>query len=257
MRFLSFDVGTKNLAQCDLDLSDSEAFTVKSWTVETCVDKSVNVNKTALHDLAPMFSNYVQKNIKKWLYSAEGPKPYEHVFIENQPMGGRGSARNLKTKVLSHILQCAILDQRPELKVTFVHPGLKLKDMVRTEGRSTYRENKLYAIAKTAELVVSDKCSNKEDCKTAYLDKKNTKKDDLADAFLQGLIAGSMHMKGLVVVSPEPVKKARKKKTDAKEAIDADAPAAKAEAVAVEAVAAAPEVETTKSGAAKRPRAKK
>lgn len=272
MRFLSFDVGTKNLAQCDLTLA-ADSFTVNSWTVETCVEKTVNVNKTSLHELAPMFSSYVQKNLRGWLFEnadTTRPKAYAHVFIENQPMGGRGSARNLKTKVLSHILQCAILDLRPDLAVSFVHPGLKLKDMVRTEGHSTYRENKLYAIAKTSEFVVSDRCTNKDECKTAYLDKKNTKKDDLADAFLQGLIAGSMHMKGLVIVAPEPVKKPRaaKKKAAtaaADEVLEPATTAVESEAVKAEAKdeakdetkSEAKSESAVKSGAPKRPRASK
>ncbi len=218
MRFLSFDVGMKNLAQCDLEVAGDTftTFSVNSWTVETCVEAGLNVNKTPLHELAPFFSTYVKKNLKKWLYEnsdASRPKEFSRVFIENQPMGGRGAARNLKTKVLSHILQCAILDERPDLKVDFVHPGLKLKDMERLEGmRSTYRENKLYAIAKTTTLVTGPTNKTQDACKVLFLDKKNGKKDDLADAFLQGLIAGQMHASGQVVVPPEAPKKTKKPK---------------------------------------------
>lgn len=259
----------KNLAQCDLETLADNSFKINSWTVETCVEAGLNVNKTPLHELAPFFSTYVKKNLKKWLYEnsdTSEPKDFSRVFIENQPMGGRGAARNLKTKVLSHILQCAILDERPGLKVDFVHPGLKLKDMERTEGqRSTYRENKLYAIEATTTLVQSDSNATKDLCKTLFLDKKNGKKDDLADAFLQGLIAGKMHASGQVVTPPEVPKKARKQKSKASPPDAAAAAVAiiKAEAtekpvVAAAAVAApkAPEVDpVTPSG--KRPRTKK
>jgi hypothetical protein len=246
MRFLSFDVGMKNLAQCDLEVAGDTftTFSVNSWTVETCVEAGLNVNKTPLHELAPFFSTYVKKNLKKWLYEnsdASKPKEFSRVFIENQPMGGRGAARNLKTKVLSHILQCAILDERPDLKVDFVHPGLKLKDMERLEGmRSTYRENKLYAIAKTTTLVTGPTNKTQDACKVLFLDKKNGKKDDLADAFLQGLIAGQMHASGQVVVPPEAPKKAKKPKAAAAGVAEAAVDGALAAPVVAPAVAEAP-----------------
>ena len=200
-RLLSFDVGTKNLSFCDLTVDSSMGFEVHAWTVASTVPRGVNVNKTPLWDLAPPFYTYVRSNVTSWLWNADGsPKPMDRVLIENQPMGGRGAARNLKTKVLSHILQCAILESRPDLNVSFVHPGLKLKDMPKPleGGKTTYRENKLYAINKTAELLVTDLCKNKDVCKELYLDKK-LKKDDLADAFLQGLFVAHIVSRGDMV----------------------------------------------------------
>lgn len=200
-RLLSFDVGTKNLSFCDLTVDSSMGFEVHAWTVASTVPRGVNVNKTPLWDLAPPFYTYVRSNVTSWLWNADGsPKPMDRVLIENQPMGGRGAARNLKTKVLSHILQCAILESRPDLNVSFVHPGLKLKDMPKPleGGKTTYRENKLYAINKTAELLVTDLCKNKDVCKELYLDKK-MKKDDLADAFLQGLFVAHIVSRGDMV----------------------------------------------------------
>lgn len=184
---------------CDLDVGSDGTFNIHDWTVESCVVPGVNVNKTAVHELAPPFIHFVNSKMKSWLYNLDGSqKDFSKVFIENQPLGGRGSARNLKTKVLSHILQCAILTSRPELEVVFIHPGLKLKDMARTEGKSTYRENKLYAIQKTSEIVEGPLCFNRERCKTLYNVKK-MKKDDFADSFLQGYFAGLLHVTGNVV----------------------------------------------------------
>ncbi len=200
-RLLSFDVGTKNLSFCDLSVDSSMSFEVHAWTVASTVPRGINVNKTPLWDLAPPFYKYVRSNVTSWLWNADGsPKPMDRVLIENQPMGGRGAARNLKTKVLSHILQCAILESRPDLNVSFVHPGLKLKDMPKPleGGKTTYRENKMYAIQKTAEYIQTDLCKNKDACKELYLDKK-MKKDDLADAFLQGLFVAHIVARGDLV----------------------------------------------------------
>ena len=196
MRVLSFDVGTKNLAMCDLTV-DLEAFTVNKWTVETTLTTDVNVNLTPIQELAPDFYNYVVREAPKWLMDLDKPNDIEHVYIENQPMGSRGAARNLKTKVLSHMLQCVIAHLRPDIKIYFIHPGLKLKDMDR-EGKSSYRENKAYAVTKTLEVIASTECRNPE-CKALVV---KTKKDDLADAFLQGLIAARMHLKGEVIERP-------------------------------------------------------
>lgn len=201
IRLLSFDVGTKNLSFCDLSVDSSMSFEVHAWTVASTVPRGINVNKTPLWDLAPPFYKYVRSNVTSWLWNADGsPKPMDRVLIENQPMGGRGAARNLKTKVLSHILQCAILESRPDLNVSFVHPGLKLKDMPKPleGGKTTYRENKMYAIQKTAEYIQTDLCKNKDACKELYLDKK-MKKDDLADAFLQGLFVAHIVARGDLV----------------------------------------------------------
>lgn len=198
-RVLSFDIGTKNLSLCDLSVKASGDFEVTGWSVVSTVPPGLNVNKTPVWDLAPPFYNYLQEHAKSWLFEASGPKKIDRVLIENQPMGGRGTARNLKTKVLSHILQCVILHLRPDLTVAFVHPGLKLKDMPRPEDRkSSYRENKAYAVESTATLIASEKCLSKDYCTEAYAAIK--KKDDLADAFLQGYFVAQIMARGDMII---------------------------------------------------------
>jgi hypothetical protein len=157
-----------------------------------------------------MFYAWALEEKKKWLTNADGSKiEFQRFFIENQPMGGRGSARNLKTKILSHVLQCLLSQEG--VPISFINPSLKLKDMPRpAEGKTKYRDNKLYAISKTTEIVGLPACLNKEDCTKLFVEKK-IKRDDLADAFLQGLIAGQMYCKGLVIVDEEPKKKSKKK----------------------------------------------
>lgn len=269
VRSLSFDVGTKNLAACDLTVDADGSFEVHSWHVSSCVPRGVNVNKTPLAELAPIFSKWVSEGLVDWLYepltdpaaivpgsiTRPGPrgstvrlrpKPIDRVFIENQPMGGRGAARNLKTKVLSHILQCHLLAARPELQVTFVHPGLKLKDMPRKEdgSRSSYRENKQYAISKATEYVTGASCRTLEVCQQLYVTKK-LKKDDLADAFLQGLLAGLMYARG-DVLEPAEDKPKKTKKADASEAANGSDVATKPKkAIGVKRVRAAAAVEAT------------
>lgn len=253
LKVLSFDVGTKNLAACELQVDPSGTFSVSSWTVESCVARGLNVNKTPVHELAPTFYAFVKKRVTKWFYNDDKTtKNISRVFIENQPLGGRGAARNLKTKILSHILQCVIVEAVPDVPVYFVHPSLKLKDMPREDGvRPTYRQNKLYAISKTTELVESAACQNKDVCTDLFISKK-MKKDDLADAFLQGLYAGLMHARNDVIepVSDDKPKRSAKKKT---EAVKGAVPAAAAKDVAVEPAQVEPAPESAEEPAAKVP----
>jgi hypothetical protein len=218
MRVLSFDVGTKNLAFCDATV-ELDKFSISSWTVESCVPVGLNVNEAALVDLVPYFTETVKKNIESW-----STQDYDIVLIENQPMGGRGSARNLKTKVLSHILQALLLEKNPRAKIQFVHPSLKLKDMPKTDEKSSYRANKAYAIMKTNELVTGDQCESK-DLACKIMGTKKLKKDDLSDAFLQAFYFARMYLKGEIQDEPKPVvtKKTTKKKS---KAINLDEPLA-------------------------------
>lgn len=205
-RVLSFDVGTKHLAMCDMGVSADGSFEVYQWAVASCVPDGLNVNKTPVHDLAPEFYGFVKNHLASWITPGKGP--IKRIFIENQPLGTRGAARNLKTKVLSHILQCMLIDALPDTKVLFVHPGLKLKDMPRDpEKKATYRENKAYAVSKTAELMKGPQCKA---CAGLQDFEKSKKKDDLADAFLQGLLAGQLYARGDVLAPPSDPTKAIK-----------------------------------------------
>jgi hypothetical protein len=223
MRVLSFDVGTKNLAFCDLTVLDT-SFSISKWTVESCVPSGLNVNETALVDLVPYFTDMLRRNMDSW-----ASQEYDMVLIENQPMGGRGSARNLKTKVLSHILQAMFLDRDPKTKIQFVHPGLKLKDMPRTEEKSTYRANKFYAITKTTELIGGSECTS-QDLASKVMSTKKMKKDDLADAFLQGFYFARMYLKGEIQeqvkapVSEKPKTKKKPKAINLDEPLEAEKP---------------------------------
>lgn len=168
MRALSFDIGLRNLAVCKVNVNkDTKAFTIGLWQVYSAIPDNLNVNKTAIEDLCPYFSKEVLKHIDVWL------EDIDICYIESQPMG---RTRNLKTKVLSHILQVLLLSKK-EIPIQFIHPTLKLKNMV---GERNYRANKKFAIEETERLLVG----------TEYVDLfVGKKRDDLADAFLQGYLA--------------------------------------------------------------------
>ena len=116
-----------------------------------------------------------------------------------------GSPRNLKTKVLSHILQAMVLEKWPSIQSHFISPTLKLKDCPIPFKERNYKTNKSYAIEKTVELL-------KMHPPIAF---EGSKRDDLADAFLQGFYVCSLVSKGAMTLGPSEVvaKKAPKKTT--------------------------------------------
>jgi hypothetical protein len=168
---VSFDIGLRNLAVCKLDVNkESKEFSIDYWKVMSAVPDDINVNKTALEDLCPMFNTLVEKHLPEWTSDVSV------AYIESQPMG---RTRNLKTKVLSHILQVGLLRTKPDIRVQFIHPTLKLKNMT---GPRDYRKNKAHAVTETQNLLDSDKCKS-ADAPSLFV---GSKRDDLADAFLQG-----------------------------------------------------------------------
>lgn len=244
MRVLSFDVGLKNLAACCLEVDASGQFQILDWDVYNVVEDGTNVNKTSLEILAPQFYDFCHSKLEAWL-GAEPGHSATRVFIENQPMGGRGGARNLKTKVMSHMLQCQLRSYRPDVPVSFVHPSLKLKDMPRLEPKTSYRANKLYAIQKTEEYLNGSDNISSQDITQKFAKAKSKKRDDLADSFLQGLIAALMYERGQIVEPTQGEPEKKKRKTAA-----SGEPAPKKRKVAAKAVASESVVDETKAAEA-------
>jgi hypothetical protein len=211
MKVLSFDVGTKHLALCYLEVFEDGSFEILDWSVKSCVPDDINVNTTSIEKLAPCFAKHIEEHLHPW--TSDLSKDLEYVFIESQPMGGfRGSARNLKTKILSHVLQCAIHVKRPNVPIHFVSPSLKLKDRVYEGKKPSYYDNKKYAVEKTTLFLDSSMCKNTEYCKTVFNQKK-MKRDDFADAFLQGYYSAMMYLKGNVIVVEEKPKTKKRART--------------------------------------------
>ena len=113
------------------------------------------------------------------------------VYLESQPLGQM--ARNVKTKTLSHVIQAFM--QAREIRVEFVSPKKKLKGMGIT---GSYGDNKKFAIEKSLSLLKECGQSTWHE----WFESKGGKKDDLADALLQGYYAA----KDELVKSSKPVK---------------------------------------------------
>jgi hypothetical protein len=159
---ISVDIGWKNFAYVCM-----QEKTIVDWKVISVLDDSVNVNKTSIEQLVQMCTPLLGSILDSW-------KGADVVLLESQPMG-IAAARNLKTKVLSHIIQSRLIEMG--VPVVFRSPRLKLRDM---KEQGTYAQNKKYAVQETLRLVTGTPWE------TFF--KSSAKRDDLADCFLQAYV---------------------------------------------------------------------
>lgn len=192
MKILSVDLGSRNLSWCVLSRKKSaeekwapppfhgQEIEVFAWrnvdiTVEAGAGE-VNLNNTDIATCVPWFIMTVRK------YFDEMIDGVDIAVLEAQPTArmitGR-SISNVKTKVLSHILQALLWDKN--IPVFFASASLKLKDADMVDP-TDYREHKKASCSITARasLVIGGFC---QDTWSA----KKGKKDDMADSFLQGV----------------------------------------------------------------------
>jgi len=224
MRVLSVDLGVRNLAWCVLERTPDkdpafadapfhgQKITVLHWRVvdivkQAGVEEDVNLNKTDVAACVPWFVTTVEH------FWDELTAGVELAVLEAQPTarvmtnGGR-CISNIRTKVLSHVLQAMLLKAR--IPVQFVSPSVKLKDAKDMMADATdYREHKKAAIILTNRAVetLDSHAKSLWDCKG--------KRDDLADAFLQGVA---------FKIKKPTSKRAKRKRNDGFELDDVPAP---------------------------------
>lgn len=194
MRVLSIDVGLRNLAWCLLSRQGSKEdkwqvppfhgnqVEIINWKVVDIVEhagqKEINLNKTDIATIVPWFIQCLND------YQDILGDAIDIALIENQPAGhtvGGTNISNIKTKVLSHILQGFFVARK--ILVKFVSPANKLKDAGEfMSDASKYSEHKKAAI------LLTSKCMTIMGPGFEIMWKAfKGKKDDLADAFLQGV----------------------------------------------------------------------
>lgn len=189
MRVLSVDLGTRNLAWCVLTKSKDDSLChapfnkckadIHAWRLVDISNGSTdNMNDIDIATCVPWFVKTIRDHF------LEMTDNVDVAFIEAQPtarvIGPGKSVNNVKTKVLSHILQALLLDAH--IPVKFVSPSKKLKDAVMANPEK-YRDHK------TAAVKLTDIASSSLGEWGVWWTSQKGKKDDLADAFLQAMYA--------------------------------------------------------------------
>jgi len=151
---------------------------------------NTNINKISIENLIGQSKNkidiFIEKsktNLHKYVeeHNTKNEKKEEaRIFIELQPMGT--FSKNIKTKILSHILQFSFMNY---FKVQFINSKKKLKSVL--QGiKVSYSKLKKMSVDHTMHLLESEITLQENKEWISFFQTQKTKKDDLADCFLQG-----------------------------------------------------------------------
>jgi hypothetical protein len=178
MKIISFDIGINNLSYCIFNIEDdNSSYTILEWDIMNInID---NIKKPSIH--------YLTKNIIKLFDENSLFLECSKVIIENQPCMKNPIMKSIQIIVYSYFSIRGMTDKKITTEIILMSASNKLKvyngPPIEINVKSKYTKNKKLAIHHT-QYILKDNTLNKE-----KLDYFNThkKKDDLADALLQGL----------------------------------------------------------------------
>ena len=182
MKILSWDIGIYNCSYIIIEILEDKTERILDWDIVNFIDDDKMKKNKPL-----MFSNIPKKldEIPKLL-------DVDIVLIENQP-----SLKNPQMKSVQMIIYSYFLIKGNSLKIEFISAINKLKKLnhclvddeetcelinkIKEKTKSSYTQKKKISII-YCEKIITDHNNFKN-----YLDfyKNNSKKDDLADSFLQ------------------------------------------------------------------------
>jgi len=257
LRVLSIDMGTRHLALAKLRV-DADGFDVERWEVLDVASAAgmgdTDIGGSSTGQLVPIFTKALPPLLPSWLDGVDA------LYIEQQPLGGSRGVSNAPTYGLSVLLHGLCLLQRPDVRVVYVSPQKKLRglrgaeDEPATDGdgddaansKKRYRDNKKLVIGRAQQWLDH---SPRTQAWGAWFRAVGGKRDDYADALVQGVVAARDEMREAAAAR---AKAARKQ--DKAVAKDAKAAAKAARAAARAAKAAAKAAKDAPSAGTKRPR---
>ena len=183
---LSFDIGIKNLAYCILDKDEDNKLRIIKWDIIKLLEDNEKCKGFPLDEL----TKRLYKQLNSHFYSYNITK----VLLENQPVLKNPVMKSVQMIVFSFFQYQAILLAREINTIKLVNASNKLKvgktftEINNNENiikiKSKYTRNKKFAIEYTYKIL-QDRIENFETLIEYF--KENKKRDDLADAFLQGI----------------------------------------------------------------------
>jgi hypothetical protein len=185
MKVLSLDIGINNLSYCILSYAD-ENYTIHSWDVLN-VNPYIEYNKQ-LEKKKKKKKPTINELSAKIIKTFDDKKEFlecDYVIIENQPCMKNPIMKSIQMIVYSYFYIRGIVDKNREIlkDIVFIAAGNKLKiydgPPIEINVKSKYTRNKKLGIAHTQYIL-----KNHEEYISFF--ESHKKKDDLADAFLQG-----------------------------------------------------------------------
>ena len=188
---LSFDIGIKNLAYCilykDLTISNEKNLIIHKWGIinilednEKCKDISLDEIGTRMYKR--LQDEFLEENITE-------------VLLENQPVLKNPVMKSIQILIMGFFKYESVILGREIKLIKLINASNKLKlgkkliqfneseDILKI--KSKYNRNKKLAILYTNYFLEKELYSDYNKYNTLFNEHK--KKDDLSDAFLQGL----------------------------------------------------------------------
>lgn len=214
MRVLAFDVGTKTLSYCCLEVEHEAPPVVHAWEIINIHEEAGVSGKTkpTMREDAEYIIGVLRRRV-----DVLGALMPDAVVIEQQPAGGHNAFSSVRMKVLSHVIHAFFFMSAIPAPATFVSPSTKLVGMdtgetaedvkARQAGdRKTmgakYRRNKRHAVEMVTRLMDTVATSTVTNLEAAVVfEAAKPKQDDLADAFMLAYAFGKKH------TTPKPSRK--------------------------------------------------
>ena len=180
---LSIDLGVRNLALCLLENADLPCAVPKilDWRIEDLLQgtRHKNCKKLSISDL--------NRLMQTRLSSIRWVRTPTLVAIENQPVGFHARS-NTKMKVLSHCIETHFF-LRGISAIRFISPKLKFRYSPEEEVKAAAKLKPASKRYRRHKQMACEACSLKISTHWHKLFATHKKKDDLADCYLQGLVA--------------------------------------------------------------------
>lgn len=202
MHILCFDIGTRTLSYCLLEMvpveGGSPELTIHEWeTIDVHAEAKVTKSKPTMRQDCEMVINSLSTRIEKfWGYDLD------NICVEQQPAGGKNMFSSVRMKVVSHALHAYMYSQQlgmdRQVPVTFVSPSSKLVGLEFNETKedtaarqagdrktmgAKYRANKRHAVEMTQKLLTTMQGEKAHQARITFAG-ATPKQDDVADAFM-------------------------------------------------------------------------
>jgi hypothetical protein len=188
---LSFDIGIKNLGYCilyqDKTINNDKNLIIHKWGIINILEEHEKCKNVSLDEISNRMYQKLQEEFLE--------ENITEVLLENQPVLKNPVMKSIQIMILGFFKYESVILGRDIINIKLINASNKLKlgkhltefnesdDILKIKTK--YNRNKKLAILYTNYFL--EKRIHKDYDKLNKLFNENKKKDDLSDAFLQGL----------------------------------------------------------------------